>query len=667
MFSFSRYLMCLLLVLGACSPGDKDVGPKTEFQFELYKMEELGRIDSAIMISALDNHDENVVAMAARACGITRDNRFVNGLARLCAHQDKKVRKNAIFALGEIGDSSSVRPLSEVLHSEDMEDRLLAIEAFGKIGDRRSASFIKPFLRKSDEEVLEAVLALWRMADTSSLADLRLLAAESSGQALYGAIYAMFRLFPDSCVPEFINVFAGQNYDDSSYAEITAIAARGLGSSGDTAAVLEIFDRYSENLSRPAKIELIRSLGRSEFGRERLEKILDDNDDNGVKRVILLSLGQIGDPKSRKIIEKYLEDNSLQVRLATISVLPEINKKSPTNTLVKYKSSNLWQMRAAVARALGKVKSNRSLRQLRLMLEDKDDRVKAGVIEGLGEFPIRRNIDIIKAALNGSDDTVVKSTAAEVLGKSKNNAALDILLETAQRNISTSDIDFARSLISSLGYFVDTTEAGYRASEMVKKFLDHPNRIVRQDAFSGLGELAPEFYDPGTFDVDFNEEDYNYLQSLRNLGVIAIIEIPHGIIKVKLAPESAPRTCVNFVKLAERGFFDNLSFHRVVQNFVVQGGCPRGDGWGGPGYTIREEINPIKFKKGAIGMATSGRDTGGSQFFICLSDQPHLDGRYTAFGNVIEGWEILDNIEIGDKIISVKIEKGRLKNESRGI
>jgi HEAT repeat protein len=176
--------MCLLLVLGACSPGDKDVGPKTEFQFELYKMEELGRIDSAIMISALDNHDENVVAMAARACGITRDNRFVNGLARLCAHQDKlcahqdkKVRKNAIFALGEIGDSSSVRPLSEVLHSEDMEDRLLAIEAFGKIGDRRYASFIKPFLRKSDEEVLEAVLALWRMADTSSLADLRLLAS----------------------------------------------------------------------------------------------------------------------------------------------------------------------------------------------------------------------------------------------------------------------------------------------------------------------------------------------------------------------------------------------------------------------------------------------------------------------------------------------------------
>jgi peptidyl-prolyl cis-trans isomerase B (cyclophilin B) len=612
------------------------------------------------MVSALNNPDEIIVATAARTCGITRDNRFVERLAQLIAHQDKKVRKNAIFALGEVGDSSSVQRLAEVLLSEDMEDRLLAIEAFGKIGDRRSAPFIKPFLRKSDNEVLEAVLALWHMADTSSLADLRLLTAKSSGQALYGTIYAMFRLFPDSCVMEFIKIFTGHDYVDSSNTEIAAVAARGLGSSGDTTAVLDIFDRYFDSLSRPAKIELIRSMGRLGIGRERLEKILDDTEDNGLKRIVLLSLGQIGNPGSRKIIERYLKDSSLQVRLAAISVLPEINKKSPTNTLVKYKSSNLWQVRAAVARALGKVKSNRSLRQLRLMLEDKDDRVKVGVIEGMGEFPVRRNIDIIKAALIGSDDTVVKSTAAEVLGKSKNNAALEILLETAQRNIGTSDIDFARSLISSLGYFADTTEAGYRASEMTKKFLDHPSRIVRQDAFSALGEFAPEFFDPGTFDVDFNEEDYNYLQSLKDLGIIAIIDTPHGIIKVRLTPESAPRTCANFVKLAERGFYDNLTFHRVAQNFVIQGGCPRGDGWGGSGYTIREEINPVKFKKGAIGMATSGRDTGGSQFFICLSDQPHLDGRYTAFGNVIEGWEILDNIEIGDKILSVKIEKGRL-------
>ena len=126
-----------------------------------------------------------------------------------------------------------------------------------------------------------------------------------------------------------------------------------------------------------------------------------------------------------------------------------------------------------------------------------------------------------------------------------------------------------------------------------------------------------------------------------------------------LDPRNAPRTVANFVKLANRKFYDGLTFHRVVQNFVVQSGCPRGDGWGDPGYMIREEINPIDFQVGTIGMATSGRDTGGSQFFICLSAQPHLDGRYTAFGRVTEGWEALESIEMGDTIYTVTIEKGR--------
>ena len=146
---------------------------------------------------------------------------------------------------------------------------------------------------------------------------------------------------------------------------------------------------------------------------------------------------------------------------------------------------------------------------------------------------------------------------------------------------------------------------------------------------------------------------------MKKLGVVAVIETGRGVIKLKLEPEMALGTAANFIKLAERGFYDDLTFHRVVQNFVAQGGCPREDGWGGPGYTIREEINPLRFKRGTIGMATSGRDTGGSQFFICLSDQPHLDGRYTAFGQVIEGWDVLDKIEIGDQILSINIEKGR--------
>jgi len=655
--------MCVILILGACTSGNKDAEPNVEYQYELMKMEEQGRVDSTVMTAALNSYNDNIKAAAAKTCGIVRDGRFSSVLAHLCINRDKMVREAAIFAVGEIADTSSLQALAEVLYSEDRDDRLLAIEAFGKIGDRITAPFIRPFLRKSDEEAYEAALAVYRMADTLSLADLRLLATESSGRALYGAIYAMFRLFPDSCVPEFVNVFENRQSGDSLFAETSAIAARGLGMSEDTAAVLMVFDKYFDKLPRSARIELICALGKLRIGREELEEILKESDDNGLKRVILQSLGQIGDSKSKKVIEDYLRDPSLEVRLAAITVLPEIDKKSPTATLEKLKSSRIWQIRATVARALGKVKSNRSLKQLRLMLEDNDDRVKAGVIEGLGEFPINRNIDIIKAALNGSDDIVVKSTAADVLGRSKNDRALEILEQTARKNLTTSDVDFARSLISALGNFIDTTESGLVASGIIQEFLNHPDRIVRQDAHSALGQLAHENFDPGIFKVDFTQEDYESIRALMNLGVVAVVTTPRGVIKIRLEPKTAPRTVFNFVRLAERGFYDDLSFHRVVQDFVIQGGCPRADGWGGPEYTIREEINPIKFRRGTIGMATSGRDTGGSQFFICLSDQPHLDGRYTAFGNVIEGQEFLDKIEIGDSIISIKIEKGRLSNE----
>ena len=107
-------------------------------------------------------------------------------------------------------------------------------------------------------------------------------------------------------------------------------------------------------------------------------------------------------------------------------------------------------------------------------------------------------------------------------------------------------------------------------------------------------------------------------------------------------------------------FFDGLSFHRVIPNFVVQGGCPRGDGWGGPGYAIRDEYSDEPYGRGTVGIATSGKDTGGSQFFITHSPQPHLEARYTVFGQVIEGMDVVDQLVIGDVIENIEIRKGQI-------
>lgn len=138
----------------------------------------------------------------------------------------------------------------------------------------------------------------------------------------------------------------------------------------------------------------------------------------------------------------------------------------------------------------------------------------------------------------------------------------------------------------------------------------------------------------------------------------ATMETEKGNIVLELFDEAAPNTVANFCELAQKGFYDGLTFHRVIPGFVIQGGCPRGDGTGGPGYTIKCEINAHKHVRGALSMAHAGRDTGGSQFFICHDAFPHLDGVHTVFGQVSEGLNIVDQIKPGDRMLKVIVEDG---------
>ncbi len=189
----------------------------------------------------------------------------------------------------------------------------------------------------------------------------------------------------------------------------------------------------------------------------------------------------------------------------------------------------------------------------------------------------------------------------------------------------------------------------------------------------------PENLFPSIAPPDNNNNNINMITAKT-----AIIQTAKGDIKLELYPAVAPKTVANFVELAEKGFYNGLTFHRVVPGFVVQGGDPKGDGTGGPGYTFADEINPWslgiseeviksyeaqgyqydksltshKMEIGALAMANSGPNTNGSQFFIVTdSAQPHLDGKHTVFGKVVEGMEIVKQIQPGDKMEMVSIEK----------
>ena len=141
------------------------------------------------------------------------------------------------------------------------------------------------------------------------------------------------------------------------------------------------------------------------------------------------------------------------------------------------------------------------------------------------------------------------------------------------------------------------------------------------------------------------------------MSLNAVFDTARGPIKVELYPDKAPLTVANFVNLARRGFYDGLNFHRVIPDFMIQGGCPQGTGTGGPGYKFEDETNNgVKHERGVLSMANAGPNTNGSQFFITHIKTDWLDGKHTVFGKVVEGLAVVDAVKQGDAINSVKIE-----------
>ena len=241
--------------------------------------------------------------------------------------------------------------------------------------------------------------------------------------------------------------------------------------------------------------------------------------------------------------------------------------------------------------------------------------------------------------------------------KETNDAQLAILDAIVKQNKETAKRVLVKAL-KSPDYLVRK-----RAADLVKQ-----NDLTKD--FSNIekmvGTVKPYDAKTGTRlgQILNTEADYIRAVSRKNGTVKAVLTTEKGKFTIDFLPEDAPLTVDNFIKLAKANYFNGVSVHRVVPNFVMQDGDPRGDGNGGPGWSIRDEINMLEYSRGAVGMALSGPNTGGSQWFVTHSPQPHLDGGYTVFGRVNEtDMKIVDQIVRGDKILKVEIvENGSRKN-----
>jgi cyclophilin family peptidyl-prolyl cis-trans isomerase len=229
------------------------------------------------------------------------------------------------------------------------------------------------------------------------------------------------------------------------------------------------------------------------------------------------------------------------------------------------------------------------------------------------------------------------------------------LIEALPRALRDQDSDDAALAI--LGALAKQKTAA--ANDAIKSALDSSNHLIRRRAVAllkanGVGDFSDRI---GTVQTRNTPSDYRRAMARIGRRVTATVVTSRGSFTIQFQPDNAPLTIDNFVQLAKRGYFNGQTIPRVVPNFVIQAGDPRGDQNGGPGYTIRCEINPVLFERAAVGMALSGKDTGGSQWFVTHSPQPHLDGGYTVFGQVIRGMDVVDNISRGDVIRRVIVNE----------
>ncbi|HWO89386.1 MAG TPA: peptidylprolyl isomerase, partial [Gemmatimonadales bacterium] len=290
---------------------------------------------------------------------------------------------------------------------------------------------------------------------------------------------------------------------------------------------------------------------------------------------------------------------------------------------------------------------------------DTDPRVVASALGALqrlgGDVPDAALLARARAALAHSD-VVVRATAIGILSTSRYPGQVDELV-SAYRRAESDPTDEARlAAVRALGYLAE--QGAEERTRLAAAFFARASRsreyLVRAAAMDAFGEDETRRRWGEVFPAETGRsiEDYRDLVRRYVLGPAptVTIETERGSIRLQLFGYEAPLTVDNFLRLVDRRFFDNGRWHRVVPNFVIQDGDPRGDGSGGPGTVLRDEINRRRYERATLGMALSGPDTGGSQFFITHSPQPHLDGGYTVFGQVASGLEVVDRVVQGDRI-----------------
>ena len=582
-------------------------------------------------------------ARAARALGHIGDRGSAAPLIAALGDPDATVRREAAFALGLVADSASVPALAAGLRREgDPAVRVAIVTALGYIGSRAASPSLATSIRSPRvAERQAAALASARLRDSTLVDPLLRVVRDSHAETRWRLAYALGRIGDVRAA----RALRTLSYDRDEL--VRAFAARALGEIRDSSATARLGAMMHDAAWRVRvnASAALGALGIKREGRTLLPFAVDPHPH--VRWQVAVSLGLIGDSLALPALTKALDDSASGVVQAAASALLKIEGDRAVPAAAGALDRLPSYLRAVLADAFGDVEGP-AARELLLARAARTSvpAEAAGAISGLGRRPEWRksSIPVVRPLLEDREFTVV-CAAAEALGALGDTAAVPGLARLFDRTLTTQDDDVRTSSATALAA-LKTPEA-LESLRAARRDRDHRVRALVAGALGWPADsvaVAPP--------AELKARATPRTASRR---LTAVVATERGDITLSLDPNAASENVENFASLARVGYFNGILFHRVVPNFVIQAGCPRGDGWGGPGYAIPCEYNDKPYETGTVGMALAGKDTGGSQWFITLSPQPRLEGRYTVLGSVASGMDVVERIMPGDRVLSITV------------
>ena len=649
----------------------------------LLAMEDRRAYDPLLAERTASSPDPWLRAKTALAAGRLRDLDASPMFPPLLIDPEPSVRRAAAFASGLSGDGRLVPLLAKALRDPDASTAANAAEALGKLGGKEATDALLAILagRETPASTRAAsALAMFRRPEARTVAALLAVFGEDSPapELRRAVVYSLSRKPQPEAAPALRAVLRmkGEGAAALSGDEL-AWAARGLGVLEDGPGAADIVGLVA---SRDVSVS-VQALGalhslskkgaftRSEALAGRAAAVAVERTKEatpGVAIAALRLLGVLPDaPESRAVLEENLLRKGWRGQTALVALTRLDAEQAPEKAAARIDAAALGtlEMRLGAAESLeflaGREKGKEVISSNDLLaaalISDPAPRVRAAALSSLSKKSPGAAEHWLLVGLVDRDPSVrdVALDAAAPLLEKGNDDLKRAWMTAFERAFDSGEPDFT---VGALDAAASRGEAGHA---LVAAHANDADAVTREKARRLLVEkygAAPASFRPIPVKTRLSEADYDRLARAANESLFTVaVETSRGTAVLDLDAEEAPMTVESFRALAGQRYFDGIVIHRVVPDFVVQTGDPRGDGSGGPGYEIRDEINGLRYARGAVGMALSGPDTGGSQWFVTLAPQLHLDGGYTVFGRVREGMDLFDRTEQDDALVSVRV------------